>query len=124
MGSWAIYSVRSQRSKSRLCQIKISPFTQDIMDILIVAAPHDQIFKLVEIVETAGLNCTHLDVNSFALANTYMANYGPTEEKWLLFLTLGRFIPILWSYETDIIFCRIFPLEGRFTPLIFKGNET
>ena len=95
---------------------------KDIMDILIVAARHDQIFKLVEIVETAGLNCTHLDVNGFALANTYMANYGPTEGEMVALLNVGAFYTnFVVLHETDIIFVEIFPLEGDLLLDIQKG---
>ncbi len=48
----------------------------DNMEILLVAAMQESIFKLAEAVEMSGLSCRILDVEGFALANCFEKNYG------------------------------------------------
>lgn len=50
--------------------------TGDEVDLLIVAARKDQVASRAAVVTNAGCNATVVDVDAFALHNTYEANYG------------------------------------------------
>ncbi|MAE73987.1 MAG: fimbrial assembly protein [Bdellovibrionaceae bacterium] len=85
----------------------------DSMDILLVAAQHEQIFKFIEIVEAAGLNCSLLDVSGFALANTFFHNYGAMEGQVIALLNVGANYTNCAIVENgEVIFCRDIPVGG------------
>src|SRR5262249_39295166 len=46
------------------------------MDVLLIAAKTDLVFRYVEAIQSAGYMCTILDVSGFALANCFEHNYG------------------------------------------------
>lgn len=48
----------------------------DTMDVLLVAAKQDSLFRYFESVESAGLKCSVVDINSLALVNCFEWNYG------------------------------------------------
>ncbi len=50
------------------------------MDVLLVAAKQEFVFRYLETVEAAGLRCSMIDVAGFALANCFEFNYGVTPE--------------------------------------------
>src|SRR5690606_15388272 len=52
----------------------------DSMDVLLVGAKQETVFRYLEAIESAGISCAVLDVNCFALANCFEANYGKTQE--------------------------------------------
>lgn len=56
--------------------LKNRPSTGETMDVLLVAAKQEVIFRYVESVQGAGFKLSALDVSSFALANCFTANYG------------------------------------------------
>ena len=56
--------------------LRESNTTTETMDVLLVAAKQDCIAGYFEAIESAGLRCSVIDVNSFALANCFEINYG------------------------------------------------
>ncbi len=56
--------------------LKNRPSTGETMDVLLVAAKQEVIFRYIESVSGAGLKLSSLDVSAFALANCFTANYG------------------------------------------------
>lgn len=48
----------------------------ETMDVLLVAAKQDVIFRYVQSIQSSGLKLNTLDVSSFALANCFTYNYG------------------------------------------------
>lgn len=79
----------------------------DSMEILIVAAKHDQIFKYIEMIESVGLSCSHLDLNGFALANVFELNYGSTKGQMVGLFNIGaNYTNFVVVRNSDPIFCR------------------
>lgn len=56
--------------------LKNRPSGGETMDVLLVAAKQEVIFRYVESVNSAGLKLGTLDVSAFALANCFTHNYG------------------------------------------------
>ncbi|MFP5518670.1 MAG: type IV pilus assembly protein PilM [Bdellovibrionia bacterium] len=52
----------------------------ETMDVLLVAAQNELVLQYSQVIETAGLNCSILDVSGFALANCFELNYGKRPE--------------------------------------------
>lgn len=61
----------------------------DTMDVLLVAAKNDTVFRYAEVLENATLSCSVIDVNSFALANIYEFNYGTKSRSIVGLLNIG-----------------------------------
>lgn len=85
----------------------------DVLDLLLVAARHEQILKFVEISETSGLSCTHLDINGFALANCFSKNYKIGSEDVVAVLNIGaQYTNFIVLKGKSLIFCRDIPVGG------------
>lgn len=56
--------------------LKNRPSTGETMDVLLVAAKQEVIFRYVDAIQNAGLKLSTLDVSGFALANCFTQNYG------------------------------------------------
>ncbi|MCB0414991.1 MAG: type IV pilus assembly protein PilM [Bdellovibrionales bacterium] len=97
--------------------------SSDSMDILLIAAKHEQIFKMVEIIQGAGLTCSHLDINGFALSNLYLQNFGNTGEAMHMVLNIGaNYTNFIVINGKEVIFCRDIPVGGSvYTSEIQKG---
>lgn len=95
----------------------------ETMDYLLIAAQREFLFKLAEVVETAELQCTIIDVAGFSLANCYQFNYGsgnPGEVVALLNVGAGvsNFVVV---DNGDVVFSRDIPVGGlSFTNEIHK----
>lgn len=61
----------------------------DSMDVLLVAAKNDTVYRYAEMVENSGLDCSIIDVNGFALANCYEFNYGSKSNETVGLLNIG-----------------------------------
>src|SRR6185436_10678130 len=72
-----------------LRQFQTSPET---MDILLVAARQDIAFLYQDIVQSAGLECSVIDVSGFALANCYLNNWGSTKGQTVALMNIGAAI--------------------------------
>jgi type IV pilus assembly protein PilM len=103
-----------------LRQFQTSPET---MDILLVAARQDIAFLYQDIVQSAGLECSVIDVSGFALANCYLNNWGPQKGQTVALLNLGAAISNFIVIENgEVIFCRDIPAGGlTYTTEIHKA---
>lgn len=85
----------------------------DVLELLLVAARHEQILKFVEITESSGLNCSHLDINGFALANCFLQNYSIQSEDVVAVLNIGaQYTNFIVLKGKNLIFCRDIPVGG------------
>ncbi|MEZ4872216.1 MAG: type IV pilus assembly protein PilM [Bdellovibrionales bacterium] len=94
--------------------LKESSQGYDNMDVLLVAARKEQIIKYVEIIETAGQTVSIIDVNGFALANTFLFNYGPTNRPVGILNVGSQYTNFVVISGEDLIFCRDIPVGGQF----------
>lgn len=85
----------------------------ETMDILLVAAKHDYIIRYFEAVEIAGLKCSLIDVNGFALANCFEMNYGRRKDETIALINIGAGVTNLVVVEGgSVVFCRDIPIGG------------
>jgi type IV pilus assembly protein PilM len=80
--------------------------SNETMDVLLVAAKQEFIYRYLETVEASGLKCTAIDVSGFALANCFEYNYGIQPGRVAL-LNIGAGVANLVVLEQgEIIFSR------------------
>lgn len=86
----------------------------DSNDLLIVAAQKDQISALVETVESVGnFTVITVDVNGFALANSFAFNYGHIQGQAVALIDIGAFYSHFVIVQNgDVVFCRDLPVGG------------
>jgi type IV pilus assembly protein PilM len=85
----------------------------EIMDILLVAAKKDYIFKFAEVVESADRQCSILDVGSFALANMFFLNYPSNLKETACLLNVGAgFTNFVVVEGGEVLFCRDVSVGG------------
>ncbi len=83
------------------------------MNVLLVAAKKDYILKYAEVIETAGLTCSVLDVAGFALGNCFEANYGKISGKVNILLNIGAGVTNFVVVENgEVTFSRDIPVGG------------
>lgn len=83
------------------------------MDILIVAAVQDNIFRCAEVVTSAGFECSVMDVAGFSLANCYEKNHGTPKGQTIGIMNMGASMTNFVVVENgDIVFCRDLPIGG------------
>ncbi|MAF90998.1 MAG: type IV pilus assembly protein PilM [Bdellovibrionota bacterium] len=63
--------------------------SQDVMEVLLVAAKNETVYRYAELVENSGLECSVVDVNGFALANCFEFNYGNSQKEVIGLLNVG-----------------------------------
>lgn len=92
------------------------------MEVLLVAAKQEFVFRYLEVVEAAGLKCSCIDVAGFALANCFEFNYGVTSQITAL-LNIGAGVTNLVVVDKgEVIFSRDIPTGGAlYTADINKG---
>ncbi|SMC52018.1 type IV pilus assembly protein PilM [Desulfocicer vacuolatum DSM 3385] len=66
-----------------------SEFSDDQMNVLLVAVKKDLVAEYIDLINQAGLNPCIIDVDSFALQNIYEAIYKPAEDKMSLLVDVG-----------------------------------
>ena len=66
-----------------------SEFSDDQMNVLLVAVKKDLVAEYIDLINEAGLNPCVIDVDSFALQNIYEAVYRPVAEELVLLLDVG-----------------------------------
>ena len=87
--------------------------SSETMDILLVAAKHDYIIRYFEAIEIAGLKCSLIDVNGFAIANSFEINYGVRTGETIALINIGSGVTNLVVVENgSVIFCRDIPIGG------------
>lgn len=85
----------------------------ETMDIILIAARQENVFRYAEIVETSGLICSILDVGGFALANCFERNYGILEGQVVGLLNIGASVINFVVFESgEVVFCRDIPVGG------------
>jgi len=67
----------------------IPPPNAEQMNVLLIGAKRDYVLRYAEVVETAGLECSIIDVAGFALANCFLVNYPDYEDKSIVVLNVG-----------------------------------
>jgi type IV pilus assembly protein PilM len=83
------------------------------MDILLIAAVQGHVFKYVEVLTMAGLNCSVVDVAGFALANAFKANYGDMAGQCVSILNIGAAATTMVVLDnSEVVFCRDIPVGG------------
>jgi type IV pilus assembly protein PilM len=70
-------------------QILSSTEADNQMDVLVVAVKKDKINEYVSVVKDAGLNPVIVDVDTFALENTFETNYDVTAEENIALVSVG-----------------------------------
>ncbi|HMN69126.1 MAG TPA: type IV pilus assembly protein PilM [Bdellovibrionales bacterium] len=95
----------------------------DSMDILLVAARQEIAFLYQDIVQSANLQCSVVDVSGFALANCYLNNWGSQKGQTVALMNIGAAITNFVVIESDeVIFCRDIPAGGlTYTSEIHKA---
>lgn len=67
----------------------IPPPNPEQMNVLLIGAKRDYVLRYAEVVETAGLECSIIDVAGFALANCFLVNYPDYHNKSVVVLNFG-----------------------------------
>jgi len=95
----------------------------DTMEVLLVAARQEMAFLYQDIVQSAGLQCSLIDVSGFALANCFMNNWGAQKGQTIALLNLGAALSTFVVIENgEVIFCRDIPVGGlTYTSELQKG---
>ena len=84
----------------------------ETINILLVAAKQDNVIGYLEAIELAGLECSVVDVNSFALANCFEINYGIADTT-VAIINMGAGVSNLVVIENgNVVFCRDIPIGG------------
>jgi len=69
--------------------LRKGPTSADQMNVLLVAAKRDLVMRYAEVVESAGLDCSIIDVAGFALGNCLEVNYGQLTGQTVAVLNVG-----------------------------------
>lgn len=95
----------------------------DSMDILLVAARQDVALIYQDIVQSSGLKCDVLDVGGFALANSFLSNWGAQKGQTVALMNAGASVTNFVVIENgEVVFCRDIPVGGlTYTTEIHKG---
>ena len=85
----------------------------EAMEVLLVAAKQDNVYKYAEVILNAGFDCETLDVAGLALANCFEANYGVVQDQVIGLLNVGAAVTNFVVIENgEVIFCRDVPVGG------------
>ncbi len=97
--------------------------SNETMDVLIVAAQNEVILQYMEAVASSGMQCSIMDVNSFALANCFELNYGILKGEAIGLLNFGHEVTnFVVIYDGEVIFSRDLSLGGlNFTSEISRS---
>lgn len=86
--------------------------SNETMDILLIAARQEHIFRYFESVDASGLTCSVVDVNGIALANCFEFNYGLMPGTIAL-INIGASVVNLVILEAgNVVFARDIPYGG------------
>jgi type IV pilus assembly protein PilM len=93
----------------------VLPFlsTSETVDILLIAAQNEVTRQYVDVLETAELSTSVVDISGFALANLFEFNYGKSSKDNFLILNIGAQVTNFVAIESgEVIFCRDIPVGG------------
>jgi type IV pilus assembly protein PilM len=83
------------------------------MEVLLVAAKQEFVFRFIETLEIAAVKCAILDVSGFALANCFETNYG-TMPGMVALLNIGAGVTNFVVLDNgEVIFCRDIGVGGQ-----------
>lgn len=86
--------------------------SMESMDVLLVAAKQEFLFRFMESIDSTGLRCSVVDVAGFALANCFEANYGVLDGV-VAIVNIGAGVTNLVVLDKgEVIFCRDVPVGG------------
>lgn len=86
--------------------------SSETMDVLLVAAKQEYVFRFIECIEAAKLKCSVMDVGGFALANCFQQNYGTPEVPTAL-VNIGAGVTNFVAIDSgDVQFCRDIAIGG------------
>lgn len=86
----------------------------DSMDVLLVAAKQEHVFRIIECIETAKLKCAVIDVVGFALANCFEANYGSLSNPVALVHLGAEVTTFVAIINGEVHFCRDLAAGGTY----------
>src|SRR5690606_32780194 len=94
----------------------------ETMDYLLIAAQREFLFKIAEVIETAELECSIVDVSGFALANTFIFNHSERVGETIGLINCGAGVTNFVVMEDgEVVFARDIPVGGlNFTNDIHK----
>lgn len=104
-------------------EILESAQSTDSMDVLLIAAVQESVFRYAEAVELAGVECVLVDVAGFALANCFEANYGVLGGEVVALMNMGASATNFVVIENgEVVFCRDIPIGGNtYTSEVQRG---
>jgi type IV pilus assembly protein PilM len=86
--------------------------TAESMEVLLVAAKQEFVFRIMEAIEIAGMKCSVIDVSGFSLANCFEENYGSVAGTVAL-LNIGAGVTNFVVVEKgEVVFCRDIAVGG------------
>ncbi len=93
--------------------IQSNQSSSENMDVLLIAAKQEFIYRYLETVQGAGLNPSMIDVAGFALANCFEFNYGSFKDDVIALLNVGAGVTNFVVVEKgEVIFARDIPVGG------------
>ncbi|MFZ4403703.1 MAG: type IV pilus assembly protein PilM [Pseudobdellovibrionaceae bacterium] len=100
-----------------------SSSSQDTMDLVLIAAQNELIRQYTQAVESAGYNCSVIDVSGFGLANNFELNYRKYTNEAIGLLNFGASVTNFVVLDKgEVIFCRDIPVGGaNYTNEIHKS---
>lgn len=93
----------------------VLPFVNspETLEILLIAAQNEVSRQYVQVIESAGLKCSIVDVSGFALANVFEFNYGRAPNDVIVLLNIGSQVTNFIIIESgEVTFCRDIPVGG------------
>jgi type IV pilus assembly protein PilM len=92
------------------------------MDVLLIAAKQEYLFRFLECFETAQVKCEVMDITGFALANCFNANYGEMDRAVALINFGAGVCNFVVVEKGEVTFCRDVPNGGsNYTSEISKS---
>lgn len=92
------------------------------MEVLLIAAQNELVMQYAQVIESAGLTCSVLDVSGFALANCFEMNYGKVAETVALLNFGASTTNFVVIQNGDVVFSRDIPAGGsNYTNEIHKA---
>lgn len=103
--------------------LKSSAENPENMDILLVAAKQEAVFKFSEIIEPLSKSLAIVDVAGFSLAHCFERNYGVAQDQSIALIDIGGAMTTVTIVDRgEIAFCRDIMLGGgSYTSEIQKG---
>lgn len=97
--------------------------TPDTMDVVLVAAQNELVAQYSQVVQSAGLKISIVDVSGFALANVFEANYGRFRKEIVGVMNFGSNVTNFVVLQAgEVVFCRDIPVGGNnYSNEISKG---